>query len=304
MYFSNATVYQITRDIGLAEPDAAERLAALLGDFAFTPCNSQDLSKYGWVPPLHAMDKLDMVLAGEGRILLTVKTEEKILPGAAVMKQLAAKVKEMEATEQRKLGKKEKDALKESIVQELLPRALTKERCLNAYISVKHNLVIVDTASAPQAEQLLALLRKTMGSLPVVPIQSKEPAENTLTSWLRDTPPEGFALGHDAVLADLEKAKATFKDEDLISEEVLAHIEAGKRVKEVRLTCGQTLAVTLTDSLVFKRIKWADEFKASNDDQDEDLAARFDADFALMGGELEKMLLQMFEALQIQRQED
>lgn len=305
MYFNHAMVYQITRDIGLNEPYAAERLAAQLSDFAFTPCNSQDLSKCGWAPPLHSMDKLDMVLAGDGRILFTLKIEEKILPGAAVTKQLATKVKEIEAAEQRKLGRKEKDALKDNIIQELLPRAFTKERYLNAYISIQHNLIIVDTSTASQAEYLLALLRKTLGSLPVVPIQSKEPAEDTLTSWLRGTPPDGFTLGNDAVLADLSTGKATFKNQDLTDEEVLAHIEAGKHVDSLRLIWGQTFSLTLTSGLLFKSIKWADEFKASNDDLGtEDLAARYDADFALMGGELEKMLLQSFELLKVQRQED
>ncbi|MGI2228108.1 recombination-associated protein RdgC [Shewanella frigidimarina] len=306
MYFKNAIVYQITRNIGLSEPEAIERLSAQLNDFAFSACNSQDVSKCGWVSPLHHVDAEERLLAGDGRVLLTLKKEEKILPAATITKNLNEKVKALELVEQRKLGKKEKDAIKDNIVQELLPRAFSKESHLSAYISIKHNLIIVDTATASQAETLLALLRKTMGSLPVVPIQSKSLVEVIMTSWLREeVEPEGFSIGNDAVLLGEGDEKVTFKGQDLFTDEVIGHIEADKQVSELRLSWGQTFLITITAGLIFKGIKWAEEFKSTNDDVGhEDVVARFDADFALMGGELEQMLLQLFEVLEIQRQED
>lgn len=306
MYFKNALVFQITRNIGLSEPDAIDKLSAALNEFSFTACNSQDIYKCGWVSPLHHIDAEERLLAGDGRILLTFKKEEKILPGATVTKSLNEKVKAIELAEQRKLGKKEKDAIKDDIVQQLLPRAFSKESYLSAYISIPHNLIIVDTATAAQAETLLALLRKTMGSLPVVPIQSKSPAETIMTAWLSEqVQPEGFTIGHDAVLVGEGDETVKLKAQELFSDEVIGHIEAHKKVTELRLTWGQTLSVTFTAGLIFKGIKWAEEFQATNDDVDhEDVAARFDADFALMGGELEKMLLQAFQLLEVQRQED
>lgn len=301
MYFTNATVYQITRDLGLAEEGAVERLSEMLQSDAFTPCSASEYMKTGWFSPFHNIDGQDMVLAGSGRILLTMKREEKILPSATVKKMLADKVKQIEHTEGRKTRKKEKDELKEEIVRELLPRCLTKEIYLSGYISVANRLLVINTASASEAESFSALLRKTIGSLPIVPVQSNHRYDITMTSWLRlKQSPAGFSIGSDTKLVstDSNGGKITFKDEDLFSDEVLAHIDVDKLVKEIRLSFGDTMSFMLTDNLQLKSIKWSEELKAQNDDIDsEDYAARMDADFALMSGEMDKMFHSLFVAV-------
>ncbi|HAV1337910.1 recombination-associated protein RdgC [Vibrio sp. 2026] len=305
MYFSNVTVYQITRDIGLTAADAKEKLSNQLQEFQFTPCGSQDRKKMGWIPPLHAHDCTDFILANEGHILLTVKKEEKILPAANVKKRLDAKVKEIEKAEGRPVKKKEKDQLKDDIIMDLLPQCLTKETYLSGYISLDDMLLVIDTSSFPQAEEFSALLRKTMGSLPVVPLQGNTPHETTMTNWLKEKAhPEKFTIGNDAKLVSVlkEGGKAAFKDEDLFSDEVLAHIEADKMVTEIRLSLGETMSFTLNDSLQVKSIKWSDELKDKNADIDhEDVIARIDADYALMAGELDKMLSQLFKVMDVKR---
>jgi len=308
MYFSNVIVYQVTRDIGLGEDGATDKLSEQLKEFAFCPCGSQDLKKMGWVSPLHAFDAEDMILAGSGRILLTLKREEKILPSASVKKELDKKVKAVESAEARKVGKKEKDMFKDEIIQELLPRCLTKESFLSGYLALGENILVIDSTSSGQAEEFCALLRKTLGSLPVVPLQSNSPYETTMTTWLQEQAhPDGFTVDHDAKLESIVKdgGKVTFKDEDLFSDEVLAHVEADKVVREIRLSSNETVSFTLTDGFQLKRLKWAEELKAKNDDVDlEDAAARMDADFALMAGELDKVLLQLFDVMKVERQKE
>ena len=52
----------------------------------------------------------------------------------------------------------------------LLPRAFTKNQQTAVWIDTENNLVHVDAASSKRAEDALALLRKSLGSLPVVPL--------------------------------------------------------------------------------------------------------------------------------------
>jgi recombination associated protein RdgC len=53
-----------------------------------------------------------------------------------------------------------------------------------AYIDPKGGWLIVDAASAKSAEDLLSLLRKSLGSLPAVPLNTLEKPTATMTQWL------------------------------------------------------------------------------------------------------------------------
>ena len=304
MLFSNVTVYQITRDLGLGELTATDQLEERLKEFLFSPCTEQQLSKMGWVPPLHAHDGEGMHFFSEGRIMLTLKREKKILPAAAIKKALDTKVSVIERETARKVKKKEKDALKEAIVQEMLTRAFSKESYLNGYISLKDNLLVIDTATHSQAEDFCALLRKTIGSLPVVPPQSNTSPDMMMTNWLQSQEsPSGFVVGESAKLASpLEKgAKVTLKDQDLFTDEVLAHIETGQYVKEVRLEVVNSIDFTLTDCLQLKSVKWADDIKLTQENSEqEDAIAKFDSDFVLMAGELGNALSQLFSVMKVE----
>ncbi len=61
--------------------------------------------------------------------------------------------------------------------------------------------MVVDAGSAKKADDLLALLRKSIGTLPVVPVALKNPPEITMTEWLNEgNLPASFTLEDEAEL--------------------------------------------------------------------------------------------------------
>ncbi|GAA0468197.1 recombination-associated protein RdgC [Tatumella punctata] len=288
-FFKNAVIYRMTRDV-----ISLNELEELLEHCRFTPCGSQDMTKSGWVPPMGEVFSDQLAHISGGHILLTVQREEKILPAPVIKQALEAKIAKLEAEQQRKLKKTEKDSLKDEVLHSLLPRAFSRYTQERIWINTQDKLIVVDAASAKRAEDCLALLRKSIGSLPVVPLTTETPVELTMTEWVRDgNTPAGMSLLDEAELKAVLEEGGTVrcKKQTLVSDEVSTHIEAGKRVTSVGIDWQERIQFTLTDSLQLKRIKPATELLEQNNDIDrEDVAARFDADFCLMAGEVSVLI--------------
>ncbi|MFQ6371221.1 recombination-associated protein RdgC [Shewanella sp. YIC-542] len=296
MWFKNLTLYRFNKPFS-ATPESLEQ--ALAG-YPFSPCSSQDISKFGFSQALGKLGQT-LVHSANNRHLICATKEEKLLPAQVIREALDEQVAKLENEENRKITKKEKDALKEDITSTLLPRAFSKRSQIRALLLPEQQLLLVDSASATKAEELLALLRKALGSLPVVPVSVKTPIEMQLTDWLKQGhAPLPFTMQDEAELQSASEDGATvkFKQQDLTEDEVLAHLETGKQVHKLALHFEQSIAFVLQSDASLKRLKFAEEFRAQTDDvANEDPAAKADADFALMSGELLALVLAVINAL-------
>ncbi len=292
MWFKNLQLYRFTRELELSPEQLHEKLEA----DAFRPCGSLEQLSHGWVSPLGRHSD-QLVHAAGGRVLICAKRQEKLLPAGVVKEMVDERAAEQEAEEGRPLRRKERELIKEELLHELLPRALVRSRLGFAMLAPREGWLLVDASSASRAEELVSLLRNSLGSLPVQPPQLNMPPASVMTGWVSDGRAESFTLGDECELKEPveEGGVIRARHQDLTADEIQAHLNAGKQVTKLHLDLEERVQFLLADDFSIKRIKLADLlFDDSAEMEDE--AARLDADFAIIASELLGLINQLVKA--------
>lgn len=297
MWFRNLLVYRLTRDISFD----AERLEAALAGKSARPCASQELTTYGFVAPFGKGEDAPLVHASQDFLLIAARKEERLLPSSVVKDALKEKVEEIETAQMRKVYKKEREQLKDEIIQAFLPRAFIRRSQTFAAIAPKLGLILVNSASTRRAEDLLSTLREALGSLPVRPLSVKVAPSATLTDWVKaqQAAPD-FTVLDECELRDTHEDGGVVrcKRQDLTSDEIQLHLSTGKQVTQLALAWQDKLSFVLDDKLVIKRLRFEDLLtEQAEQDGGDDALAQQDASFTLMMLTFSEFLPALFEAL-------
>ena len=328
MWFKNIRLYCLTQPFELS----SENFELQLADHAFIPCSNYDKSRIGWVSPMgnaapdlnaasaEGTGSVGSVESGEdveegadessevapllthtvgNYIMLCAQMQDRLLPASVVREATEEKVAEIEARQGRKVYRKEKREIQDDVYSYLLPRAFTRSTKVYAYISREENLLVVDAASAPKAEDLLNLLRDTLGSFPVALPDSTRAPSDVMTRWLKEqSATDNFHIHADCELVNPKDGSNVVrcKSQDLEGDEIQAHLDAGKQVRQLGVQWNNQLSCSIVEDLTIRRLRFEDIREESDNFEEESQAQKFDQEFVLMTLQLNAFFKAFFNA--------
>ncbi len=290
MWFKQLSIYPLNKE-NLPDLDT---LADKLNDAAFKPCMGLDWDSIGFASPVSFSP--EMVFPAQNTWRIALKKEEKVLPAAVVRDILDEKINEIREIEGRNVGRKEKMELKETITDDLLPRAFTKSGKTEAIIDTQHGLLLINQANSNRAEMLLTKLRDVLGGLEAKLPRTQQSPGSLMTEWLLNGAAAGhFELDSDCELKGLGDAAPVVRisHQDLTAEEVINLVKNGKIVTQLGLCWQDRVRFVLTQDFTLKRIQFLDVIQEEAAGQGDDMQSITFASQILMAEALGELLSEL-----------
>lgn len=293
MWFKNLLVYRIKPDTRLKPDGVEEKLKA----HALQPCGSYEMESRGWLAPrgeerfLHSLERQWLIQFG---------VNQKLLPGSVVTQTAKERAAKLAQKQEHPVGRKQMREIRERVLEELMPKALSRRRTLGAWIDPVNGWLVVDSAADKKADELLESLIGAEVDLGAKRLECQQSPAAQMTLWLSSGKiPAPFTIDQDLELKAPGESRATVRyvNHPLEGREIREHIAGGKAATRLGMTWKNRISFVLTDQLQIKRVAFLDIMKDETSDQAEDEEEQFDIDFALMAGELGAMLGDLAEAL-------
>jgi recombination associated protein RdgC len=291
--FKNLTVYRIGPDWSASVAQMEESLYKA----RFVECGATQQQSSGWVEP-RGIKHAPLVEKVGGQLLLKLMIEQRVLPGAVVKRRTEEIAAKIEQDTGRKPGKKQTKEIKEQAMLELLPMAFTKQASVNVWIDPDQRLLLVDSSSQGKADEVVGFLVKTLETIAVSQLHTKQSAAVAMSEWLvSGEPPASFTVDRDCELksADEMKSVVRYSRHLLDIDEVRQHITSGKVPTKLGMSWEGRVSFMLTDTMQIKKLTFLDVVfegqKAASKDE------AFDADAAIATGELSQLIPDLVDAL-------
>ncbi len=262
--FKNLLIYRFDEPFEWS----AEALNQKLSELPLTPCLSEEMISYGWLP---AFSEGELSVEEVGHSLyFRLGIEEKRLPRRAVTTALERRAEELGVDREDRSRYKE---LEEVVSAELIKNAYPETRSTTAYIDREQGWLLIDASSLKRAEELTTFLRKTIGSLAITPLLP----ENALAPFFTHAVQSGLSDEDFAFLDEIElseKSKkeggtARYKGIPLEAEEIQHTLALGWQVVKIAFEYRSLLSFTLNEAFAIKRLRALDGFFDEIEEQDD-----------------------------------
>ncbi len=301
--FKNACYFRIADGFVLPPLPVLEKT---LQKTRFVPCGPTQGESAGWVPPRGAKHSQLAELVG-GQLILKLCTEKRAVPASAIKAGVEEKIERYKReTGQERIGARAKKEFKEEVLLDLLPRAFTKRVNTLLWLAPEHKLLVIDSGTLAGADRIVSALLATLLDIPgvgsaldlqLIPTELSPSA--AMAHWLSTREaPFNFTIDRDCELKtpDEQKSSVRYARHTLDIDEVAQHIAAGKVPTQLAMTWNERVSFVLSDTGQVRRMKMLDVVMEGVDKpgKDED---GFDADAAILTGELAGLLPDLLDAL-------
>jgi recombination associated protein RdgC len=293
MFFKNLCLFRLPADWNLS----AAELEAKLESRPLAPCGHFDMTTRGWVPVgptarlLHTVGRHQLVALG---------VEQKLLPGSIIRQVATDRAVQVAAEQGYPVGRKQMRDLKLQVTEELRARALVKRRVTHAWMDLDSGWFIVDAAGVARAEEVVEVLRETLGSFAVVPVDAARSPQAAMSAWLSlGQVGYSFTIDDDLELkaADLSGATIRYARHAFDNAQVRRHFAAGFVPTRLGLTWNSRISFVLNDKFQVRRVQFLELEKEQDAAEDVDPQEQFDLDFAVMSGELSQLIGDLLPAI-------
>lgn len=305
--FSNILAYRVTNAFDLHK-DLAAINQALASKPARLP-GKMELNAVGFSLPV-GEEGAFIERIGPMEYVFAYSLAERMIPGKIVRQEVAARVKKIEKEQERKVYAREKQQIKDEVLNKMLPQAFIDRKV--TYGMVLGPYILIDTSSAKRGEDVLCTLRSCLGSLGVRPVSVKTTPIDAFTRWFTTGETDGpfyltgdFKANNRSDESDFVNGKGTSPEHEGLSDLVR---EYDRRVTVLGLgwgtSTGETATFTVNEMIGIKGIKWPEslaEMAADQVGEEEDEEARrvtlLRTTLILLGAELKQLLADLLPAL-------
>lgn len=296
MFFKNIILYRLLAPWAIA----LEQLEEQLKRAEFVPCPSNQACSRGWVSP-----RKDgaLVYANNQQWMIALRIEKRLLPSSVVNAEVAIRANAIQDQQGYAPGRKMLKEIKERVTEELLSRAFTQKQTVFVWIDPKNGYLAIDSGSQSKADDVLEMLRLCLDQFPVKSLYTHQSPTSAMADWLAGgDAPTGFTIDRDCELKanGEEKSTVSFKRHPLgdeISDEIKSHLAAGKLPTKLALTWDDRISFVLGENIEIKRLHFLDLLKEQAEKEAKVADEQFDADFAIMTGELTRFIPMLIDAL-------
>jgi len=236
----------------------------------FKPCGKFDARNIGFSLNL---DKL-YVSSQRGGVLLRLTDQVKIPEGNRVNDMIKARTVTYTQDSDKKPSKKLLGEWKIDITEQLLPETYPKAS-KDYLILIRQDGTVLIEGNHKKAEDLCDMVRKTIGSFPIVPLEVDFLCGDLLDDLVKTGTDDVFELLNKANVITADGHNVAISKGSVYDSEAKELVEQGGMVTSLEMSYDGMVTLTLKDDLTFNGIKYDVQLTGDKEEEDPESTSQY-----------------------------